>query len=120
MVVMVVVVAECVDKVRAGGAEYWHSDIYLGDEIKHNKEGWRKNRRRETRIMGEEYNRMLLLLLLLAMWRCKLEGENTEPLRNFSAVVEYYDSLIYANKHKPCAEPCYIMIHYESQPDNKG
>ena len=42
VVVVVVVAAECVDKVRAGGAEYRHSDIYPGDEIKHNKERWKE------------------------------------------------------------------------------
>jgi len=42
-------------------------------------------------MMGEEYNRMLLLLLLLfVMWRRRLEGENTEqPLPNLRVVVEY-------------------------------
>jgi len=38
VMVVVAVAAECVDKVRAGGAEYRYSGIYPGDRIKHSKE----------------------------------------------------------------------------------
>ena len=79
MVVVVAVAAECVDKVRAGGAEY--SVQYISrDETRHNRErDMRKRRRRRMRVMGEEYNRMLLLLLLFAMWRRKLRVRIPSP-----------------------------------------